>query len=37
MWPLREPVRPRSLPMQSPLIDASNAPQEWLGFVRDLA
>ena len=37
MWPLTEPRRPRSLPMQSPQIDASNAPEEWLGFVRDLA
>ena len=37
MWPLTEPRRPRSLPLQSPLIDAANAPQEWLGFVRDLA
>jgi 5-methylcytosine-specific restriction endonuclease McrA len=37
MFPLRDPVRPRSLPLQSPLIDASNAPEEWLGFVRDLA
>lgn len=37
MWPLTEPRRPRSLPLQSPLIDASNAPEEWLGFVRDLA
>jgi 5-methylcytosine-specific restriction endonuclease McrA len=37
MFPLRDPVRPRSLPLQSPLINASNAPEEWLGFVRDLA
>jgi 5-methylcytosine-specific restriction endonuclease McrA len=37
MWPLTDPHRPRSLPMQSPLIDPSSAPEEWLGFVRDLA
>jgi len=37
MWPLCAPVRPRSLPLLSPVIDRSNAPQEWLGFVRDLA
>ncbi len=37
MWPLTAPARPRSLPLLSPLIDPSSAPQEWLGFVRDLA
>lgn len=37
MWPLKPPARPRSLPMSSPVIDPSSAPQEWLGFVRDLA
>jgi 5-methylcytosine-specific restriction endonuclease McrA len=37
MWPLKAPVRPKSLPMLSPVIDPSSAPQEWLGFVRDLA
>jgi hypothetical protein len=37
MWPLSEPRRPRSLPMSGPVIDPSSAPEEWLGFVRDLA
>ena len=36
MWPLSTPRCPRSLPMQAPVIDRSSAPQEWLGFVRDL-
>ncbi len=36
MFPLRQPVRPRSLPMSGPAIDPSSAPEEWLGFVRDL-
>jgi 5-methylcytosine-specific restriction endonuclease McrA len=37
MWPLRAPTRPRSLPMSGPVIDPRSAPEEWLGFVRDLA
>ena len=37
MWPLRAPTRPRSLALPSPVIDRSSAPEEWLGFVRDLA
>ena len=37
MWPLRAPERPRSLPLSSPLIDPATAPEEWLGFVRELA
>ena len=37
MWPLGEPLRPRFLPLTSPVIDRSTAPEEWLGFVRDLA
>ena len=37
MWPLSTPRCPHSLPMQSPVIDLRTAPEEWLGFVRDLA
>jgi 5-methylcytosine-specific restriction endonuclease McrA len=37
MWPLTTPRCPRSLPMQTPIIDLRTAPEEWLGFVRDLA
>jgi len=37
MWPLTTPRVPRSLPMQTPVIDPRTAPEEWLGFVRDLA
>jgi len=37
MFPLQEPVRPRFLPLTSPVIDRSKVPEEWLGFVRDLA
>jgi 5-methylcytosine-specific restriction endonuclease McrA len=37
MFPIRDPVAPRSLPHVGPRIDVSNAPEEWLSFVRDLA
>ena len=37
MWPLKEPVRPRFLPFTAPSFDRSKVPEEWLGFVRDLA
>jgi 5-methylcytosine-specific restriction endonuclease McrA len=37
MWPVREPVRPRNLPLARPLIHAQDAPQEWLAFVREIA
>ena len=37
MWPLTEPRCPRALPHTSPRIDWGNVPEEWLGFVRDLA
>ena len=37
MWPLRGPVRAKSLPVQSPVIDRASIQEEWLGFVRDLA
>ena len=37
MWPLRDPARPKSLPVQSPVLDRTSIPEEWLGFVRDLA
>ena len=37
MFPLNEPVRPRFLPLTAPAIDRNQVPEEWLGFVRDLA
>lgn len=37
MFPLNQPVRPRSLPLAAPRIDRANVPEEWLGFVRELA
>ena len=37
MWPLRAPRCPKALPRLPPAIDLDNAPEEWLGFVRDLA
>jgi 5-methylcytosine-specific restriction endonuclease McrA len=33
MWPLRTPVRPKTLPAARPLIDRSSAPVEWLAFL----
>jgi 5-methylcytosine-specific restriction endonuclease McrA len=36
MWPLTVPRCPRTLPQLPPAIDLGNAPEEWLGFVRDL-
>lgn len=37
MWPLTTPYCPRALPLSAPRIDLRHAPEEWLGFVRDLA
>lgn len=37
MWPLRAPVIPRALPHLGPRIDVSSMPEEWSGFVRELA
>jgi 5-methylcytosine-specific restriction endonuclease McrA len=37
MWPLRAPRCPKALPRLPLAIDLDNAPEEWLGFVRDLA
>jgi 5-methylcytosine-specific restriction endonuclease McrA len=36
MWPLHRPVRPKALPLSSPLIDPEKAPEEWLAFVVNL-
>ena len=37
MWPLTTPHCPRALPFLAPRIDWKHAPEEWQGFVRDLA
>ena len=34
MWPLREPVRPKSLPFVGPFVDRDRAPPEWRGFLN---
>jgi 5-methylcytosine-specific restriction endonuclease McrA len=33
MWPLREPVVPKSLPLTGPFVDRERAPSEWLAFL----
>lgn len=33
MWPLNPPLRPKVLPLTSPIIDPTTAPEEWHGFV----
>lgn len=33
MWPLRDPLRPKSLPMVGPRIERETAPAEWLEFL----
>jgi 5-methylcytosine-specific restriction endonuclease McrA len=37
MWPLGEPSIPKALPRLGPRIDAATMPEEWTGFVRELA
>lgn len=37
MWPLNVPVRPKTLPLSSPIVDPKTAPDEWSGYVTDLA
>jgi len=37
MFPLRAPTIPKSLPHVGPRIDVENMPEEWTGFVRELA
>ena len=37
MWPLNPPRAPRALPHVGPRIDTSNMPEEWSGFVREVA
>lgn len=34
MWPLNPPVRPRFLPVVSPITDLDCAPEEWHDFLR---
>jgi 5-methylcytosine-specific restriction endonuclease McrA len=34
MWPLKEPVRPRSLPMVSPIAGIRQPPPEWLPYLH---
>ena len=33
MFPLRKPVRPKTLPMTGPFIDVARAPREWHDFL----
>lgn len=33
MFPITQPVRPKSLPAQGPVIDRASAPTEWLAFL----
>lgn len=37
MWPLRQPVHPKSLPLAGPRIDRERVPVEWLPFLPELA
>lgn len=32
MWPLREPARPKTLPLTPPYLDPRTMPEEWQGF-----
>jgi 5-methylcytosine-specific restriction endonuclease McrA len=34
MFPLRAPVKPRTLPTVSPVVDVERAPAEWIDFLR---
>lgn len=34
MFPTKEPVRPKSLPATSPVLDLDRAPEEWHDFLR---
>jgi 5-methylcytosine-specific restriction endonuclease McrA len=33
MWPRREPVVPKSLPLTGPFVDRERAPEQWLAFL----
>lgn len=33
MWPMRDPVQPKVLPMTGPTIDPATAPEEWQDFI----
>ena len=32
MWPLKDPVRPKNLPITGPVISMKDMPEEWQGF-----
>ncbi len=34
MWPVRAPIRPRTLRLTGPAIDLHTAPEEWLAFIQ---
>jgi 5-methylcytosine-specific restriction endonuclease McrA len=36
MWPLKAPVKPRSLPLTGPIVDLDTAPDEWKPFLPQL-
>lgn len=36
MWPINLPQKPKSLPMTAPVIDLSQAPEQWIPYLPDV-